>query len=189
MSQGIQTLESQFMNQIKKNTGMTIAMGVLVMIMGIFAMASPFIAGVSIAMVVGIFLIVGGIAQTIFAFKAGTGLFTIIIGVLTIIAGGYMVSNPAVALATLTIFLAAYLIVSGIFEAMVAFQAKPAAGWGWALFSGLLSILLGIMIWSQFPLSGAWAIGILLGVRLFTGGLTLMMFGMAARSTINNLVQ
>lgn len=187
MSQEIQTLESQFMNQIKKNTGMTIAIGVLVMVMGIFAIASPFIAGVSIAMVVGILLIIGGIGQTIFAFKAGTGLFTIIIGVLTVIAGGYMVSNPAAALATLTIFLTIYLIVSGIFEALVAFQAKPAAGWGWALFSGLLSILLGVMIWSQFPLSGAWAIGILLGIRLFTGGLSLMMFGMAARSAVKNL--
>ena len=189
MSQGIQSLESQFMNQVKKNTGMTIAMGVLVMLMGIFAIASPFIAGVSITMVVGIFLIIGGIAQIIFAFKAGTGLFTIIIGVLTVIAGGYMVSNPAAALATLTIFLAAYLVVSGIYEVLVAFQAKPAAGWGWALFSGVLSIILGVMIWSQFPLSGAWAIGILLGVRLFTVGLTLMMFGMAARSAVNNMAQ
>lgn len=187
MSHQMQNFESQFMEQVKKNTGMTIAMGVLVMVMGVFAMASPFIAGVSIAMVVGVFLILGGIGQTVFAVKAGTGLFTIILGVLTVIAGGYMVSNPAAALASLTIFLAAYLIVSGIFEAIVAFQARPAARWGWALFSGLLSILLGGMIWSQFPLSGAWAIGILLGVRLFTGGLTLMMFGTAARSAIKNI--
>ena len=187
MSDEIQSVDSAFLDDIRKNSGLTIAMGVIVLLMGLLAIGSPFMAGLSIAMVVGILFIIGGIGQTIFAFKAGTGLFTIIIGVLTVVAGGYMVSNPAAALATLTIFLAAYLIVSGIFEVLMAFQAKPAAGWGWALFSGLLSILLGVMIWSQFPLSGAWAIGILLGIRLFTGGLSLMMFGMAARSAVKNL--
>jgi len=41
------------------------------------------------------------------------------------------------------------------FEAMMSFQVKPDKGWGWALFSGILSVLLGVMIWSQFPVSGA----------------------------------
>ena len=163
---------------------MTIAAGVLIMLMGLFAMASPLIAGVSIALVVGALFIIGGIAQLVFAFKTGTGVLSIILGVLTVIAGGYMVSNPGVALAALTIFLAAYLIASGIIESVMAFQAKPASGWGWALFSAVLSVLLGIMIWSQFPVSGAWAIGLLLGVKLFFSGLTLLMFGIAARNTV-----
>ena len=90
-------------------------------------------------------------------------------------------SNPAAALASLTIFLAAYLIVSGIFEALLAFQVKPAKGWGWELFNGIISLLLGAMIWNQFPVSGAWAIGILFGVKLLFSGWTLIMFGSAAR--------
>ena len=84
-------------------------------------------------------------------------------------------------------FLAMYLIFSGISEAIMAFQVKPNAGWGWALFSGIMSVILGAMIWSQFPLSGAWAIGILIGARLIFSGWTLFMFGMTARSAAKDM--
>ena len=86
-----------------------------------------------------------------------------------------MVANPGAALASFTFLLALYLIISGIFETLVSFQVRPVKGWGWALFSGIISVLLGFMIWSQFPLSGVWAIGILIGVRLFFRGWPLLM--------------
>ena len=169
------------MEEIKKNSGLTIAIGVIVLLMGFFAMGSPLIAGLSVTLMVGVMLIIGGIAQLVFAIKSRSGIFAIIIAVLMAIVGGYMISNPAAALASLTIFLAAYLIVSGIFEALLAFQVKPAKGWGWELFNGIISILLGAMIWNQFPISGAWAIGILFGVKLLFSGWTLITFGLAAR--------
>ena len=181
MSEEIQNINSPFLEEIKKNSGLTIAMGVIVLLMGLLAMGSPFIAGLSIAMVVGILFIIGGIGQLAFAFQTGRRILNIILGVLTVVVGVYMVMNPAAALTSLTVFLVAYLIVSGIFEALMAFQIKPANGWGWELFSGIISILLGAMIWNQFPLSGAWAIGVLLGIKLFFSGWTLLMFGLAAK--------
>lgn len=181
MSEEIQNNDSAFLDDIRKNSGLTIAMGVIVLLMGFLAIGSPFMAGLSIAMVVGILFIIGGIGQLVFAFQAGRRILNIILGLLTAAVGIYMVMNPVAALVSLTIFLAAYLIVSGIFEVVLAFQIKPVSGWGWALFSGIISVLLGVMIWSQFPLSGAWAIGVLLGVKLFFSGWTLLMFGMAAK--------
>ena len=181
MSQEIQNIDTPFLEEIKKNSGLTIAIGVLVLLMGFLAMGSPLIAGLSVSLMVGTMLIIGGIAQLLFAIKSGSGIFTIIIAVLMAIVGVYMSMNPAAALASLTIFLAAYLIVSGIFEALLAFQVKPAKGWGWELLNGIVSILLGAMIWNQFPISGAWAIGILFGVKLLFSGWTLIMFGLAAR--------
>ena len=74
-----------------------------------------------------------------------------------------------------------YLIFPGIFEVMMAFQIRPVKGWGGVVFSGILSMLLGFMIWKQFPLSGAWAIGILMGICLFFNGLSLVMLGLAVR--------
>ena len=186
MSQEIQGIGTPFLDAIKKNSGLTIATGVVMLLMGIFAMASPLVAGASLAVMVGILLLIGGVSQLVFAFKTGSGLFAIILGVLTVFAGGYMVNNPGAALATLTIFLAAYLIVSGVFEVVIAFQVKPADGWGWTLLSGTLSVILGLMFWSQYPLSGAWAIGILLGIKLLFSGLSLLMLGMAARSAVKN---
>jgi len=182
MTQEVQNIDSGLLNEVKKNSGLTIALGIVVLLMGMFAMGSPLIAGVTLAIAVGFMLIIGGVSQLVFALKARTGLFSIILGVLTVIAGGYMVSNPGVALATMTMILAVYLVISGIFEVMMAFQIKPAKGWGWALFSGVISVLLGAMIWSQFPVSGAWTVGTLVGIKLFFSGWTLLMFGLTARA-------
>jgi uncharacterized membrane protein HdeD (DUF308 family) len=187
MPEEIQTIEAPFMEAIKSNAGFTIIVGVVLLLMGLLAMGSPLVAGLSLAMMVGVLLIIGGIGQLIFAFKAGKQVFTIVVGILTTVIGVYMVISPDVALATLTIFLSAYLIISGIFEVLMSFQIKPVKGWGWAMFSGVASVLLGFMIWSQFPLSGAWAIGILIGVKLFLSGLTLLMFGLAARGVASEL--
>ena len=74
------------------------------------------------------------------------------------------------------------LLLKVLLEAIAAFQIKPASGWGWALFSGVITVLLGAMIWNQFPLSGAWAIGTLVGIKLLFSGWSLLMFGMVARS-------
>ena len=187
MSQEPQTIQTPFLDAIKKNTGLTIAAGVGRVLMGIFAMASPYVAGKSLVVIIGILLLIGGVSHLLFGLMLRGGLFSIILGILTVIAGGYMVSNPASGLGTLTIFLAAYLIVSGVFEMILAFQIKPAQGWGWELFNGVLSVILGLMIWNQYPLSGEWAIGILIGIKLFFSGMTLLMFGMAARSVVKNL--
>lgn len=181
MSNNSQMIQTQFEEEIQKSSGFIIVSGILLLLMGIFAMGSPLIAGVSLAMMIGIMLIIGGIAQLSFAFKSGKSLFAFVLGVLTVVIGGYMASRPGAALASLTIFLAMYLIISGAFEVLMSFQIRPTSGWGWAAISGAASMLLGIMIWNQFPLSGAWAIGILVGVRLFFNGLTLLMLGLAAR--------
>lgn len=182
MSQELQTIETPFLQELKKNARFIIIMGVLLLLTGLLAMGSPLVAGLSLALMVGIILIIGGIGQLVFAVKTNKGGAAVIIAILTLLIGIYMVSNPGAALASLTIFLAVYLLISGIFEILMSYQVRPAKGWGWALFSGILSVLLGAMIWNQFPLSGAWAIGILVGIRLFFSGWTLLMFGMAARS-------
>jgi uncharacterized membrane protein HdeD (DUF308 family) len=184
MTQEIQNLETPFINQIKTDSGLTIAVGVILLLMGLLVMGSPLVAGISITIMVGAMLIFGGISQLVFAFKAGKQVFAIVLGALNVIIGCYMVSNPGVALASLTIFLAIFLIISGISEAMMSLSVRPTKGWGWSLFSGIVSVLLGVMIWNQFPLSGAWAIGILIGVRLISSGWTLLMLGVMARNVV-----
>ena len=72
--------------------------------------------------------------------------------------------------------------VAGISEVIGAFKMKRAKGWVWALFSGVASLLLGIMIWWQFPLSGTWAVGILTGIRMIFGGGWLIVLGSGFRA-------
>jgi uncharacterized membrane protein HdeD (DUF308 family) len=181
MPEDTQINESTFLQEIRKNSGLTIALGAILLVVGFAIMGSPLVAGISVSLIVGIMLILSGVSQFVFAVKSGKGLLTISIAALTTIIGGYMIANPGAALASLTIILAAYLVVSGIFEIILAVQVRPAPGWLWALFGGFISLWLGAMIWGQFPLSGAWAIGILLGLRVFFSGWTMLMLGFAAR--------
>ena len=159
--------------------------GILMVIFGILAIGSPFVSGLAVAMYVGAMLFVGGIFRLIFAFKAqslGSGIWAILVGFLTILAGLYMLGNPVLGLGMITLVLAVYFFIEGIFEIIYAFQVKPMIGGGWALFGGLVSLVLGIMIWRQFPVSGTWAIGILFGVHMLFTGMAMLGIGSAARS-------
>jgi uncharacterized membrane protein HdeD (DUF308 family) len=168
---------SDLLDGIKKNARLAVIVGIIMLICGFLAIGSPLAAGLSVTIFVGAMLIVGGISQCFLAFQAGAfgrGLLIFIIGALTTVAGGYLLNQPLAGLASITIFLAAYFVVTGIVELVSAFQIRPAEGWGLMLFNGIVTLLLGVMIWRQFPLSGAWAVGILFGIKLILSGWSLI---------------
>lgn len=170
---------------IKKDSTALMIFGIITIILGVLSMMAPLMAGIAVALSVGILLIMAGIIRTLFAFKCkswGKGILVFLLGLLTLAVGFYMVSRPGAALVTLTLFLAAYFVVDGIFEIIEAFDLKPIQGWGWMLFGGIVSIMLGIMIWRQWPVSGAWAIGILFGIKLVFAGFAMTGIGAAGRS-------
>ena len=180
-----ETVAEPLANMVKKDSTAVLILGILTVILGVLAMMAPLMAGVAVALSVGIILIIAGVMRTIFAFKCkswGKGILIFLLGLLTLLVGFYMVSRPGAALVTLTLFLAAYFVVDGIFEIIEAFDLKPIEGWGWMLFGGIVSILLGIMIWRQWPVSGAWAIGILFGIKMIFAGWAMTGIGMAGRS-------
>jgi uncharacterized membrane protein HdeD (DUF308 family) len=88
-----------------------------------------------------------------------------------------MLGQPLLGLASLTMILIIYFIADGIMAAALAFKVRPEQGWSWMLFSGVVSILLGISLGNGWPLSGAWAVGVLLGIRLIFTGWSMIMFG------------
>ena len=177
------------MNQLKDaaktgSTSMTV-FGIITIILGMFAMLAPGLTGLSVVLLLGGIVLAAGIVRIIWAFRAGSfgkGLLMFAIGGLTLICGIVLLAHPLFASGVLTIMLALYFIVDGIFEIVAAVQLHPGAGWGWMLFGGIVSIWLGIIIWRQFPLSGIWAIGILLGIKLFFVGLIMVTGASAVRS-------
>jgi uncharacterized membrane protein HdeD (DUF308 family) len=185
MTNGIQEADQEMLTTIKRHAGLGIVVGILVVIAGFLALFSPLVAGLSVAIAVGVLLIASGVSRLFLAFKMGSfgpGLLVFVIGLLSIVAGGYMVSRPGLALATLTLFLAAYFFVDGIFEIIWAFRLRPIKGWGWTLFSGIAALAVGIMIWRQFPISGVWAVGTLAGIHMIFGGSSVASICSAARS-------
>ncbi len=180
MSEQVESLDAGLVDGIKKNAGLTVVSGVILLIAGTLAILSPFVAGVSITILVGAMLAVSGIGQCILAFKTGAfgkGLLVFVVGVLMAVAGFYVMNQPVAGLATLTIILMSYLLASGVLEIIVAFQLKPADCWGLELFNGIVTLVLGILLWRQFPLSGAWAIGVLFGIKMIFSGWAFVIIG------------
>ena len=170
--------------RVKKNPGTIVVLGIVTMIAGILSLAMPWASGVGVAMFVGFAMLLGGIARLIAAFHAGSfgsGTLAFLGGGLTFLAGVILIARPATGLAVLTLMLGGFLLVDGIFGAVLAFQVRPNQGWAWMLFSALMSALLGFLLLKEWPLSGLWAIGTLVGVNLLFTGASLLSVGSAAR--------
>ena len=161
-------------------------LGIVTIILGCLAIAAPLITGLSIAVLVGVVVLVGGIARIVWGFRAGgpgKSLMSFALGGVTILCGVALVTDPVLASGFLTIILGLYLVLDGVLEIATAFVRRPTSGWGWLLVGGILSCVLGLLIWRQFPLSGAWAIGVLLGVKLLIVGILIIGVGRAAQAS------
>jgi len=172
-------------DSIKANSTGMILLGIAMLILGALALAAPLWTGVAVALLVGCLVLAAGVAQCAFSFQAGSfgqKLLGLLLGGLTAICGLIMIAHPVLQLSFLTLALALYFIVAGIFEAISALRVRPLRGWAWVLVGGLLSLLLGVLIWAQWPLSGAWAIGVLVGIKVIFLGATMITLGSAARA-------
>ncbi|NNJ66103.1 MAG: HdeD family acid-resistance protein [Xanthomonadales bacterium] len=179
--------EAQALAQVSRR-GM--AWGVLTLLLGLFAIASPVIPGLAVAIMVGAALLLAGISMTVYAFQAPSlsrGFLKLLFGGLTVIVGVAMLSQPGLALANLTLLLGVYFLFDGAVALILAWNVKPEAGWGWMTFNGAVTIALGWMILRGWPVSGLWAIGILVGIRLVFAGITMLTLGSAARTAAKPL--
>ncbi len=166
--------------------------GIAVIILGLLAMGMPFITGVAITISIGIILIVTGIAQIVFAFQSdslGSGVLRFAFGVLAGLCGVSLVTQPGAGLATITLFLAVWFFVDGLFAVFHAFSWRPQPGWLWMLFNGVISAILGVMIYNQFPTSAVWLVGLLVGIRLLVMGWTMIALGALGRQVSRELQQ
>ena len=171
----------------KKITGWYIFAAVLFILLGIFSIVEPGVAGLGVTLLVGWLLVFGGGAHLVAAFKGGsTGhvIFQVLIGLVYFAGGFYFLVHPLLAIGTLTLLLACVILVEGVIEVVAYFRTKDAGASAWLLFNGVVTLLLGGMIWVHWPSSSVWAIGILVGVNLLMTGTSRLMFGLAARKLV-----
>jgi len=172
---------------LKRASGLSIVLGILMIIAGIIAMFAPWEAGLVITIVVGWSAIFNGVAQIIFGFRTHGGwhvLLEFVLGIIYIIAGIYLLMHPIGGLLALTLILAWCLFVYGIFALFLAFRIKPHSGWGWVLFDGIITVLLGILILKHWPLNSDWVVGTLFGISIFMSGVTRLMMSLALRRAV-----
>ncbi|MDH5352615.1 MAG: DUF308 domain-containing protein [Betaproteobacteria bacterium] len=163
--------------------GSPVWLGILLIVLGVLAVLSPAIAGGAVVSVVGVILIVAGLVQVWRALQAAGSekVLTLILGAIAVIAGIAVVLHPLLGLAFLTLLLAVYFAAEGVWKLFAAFRYRPLAGW--LLASGVLSLVLAWLIWSQWPISGLWAVGVLVGVNLLaTGAALVTLAGLSAKA-------
>jgi uncharacterized membrane protein HdeD (DUF308 family) len=162
----------------------TMLWGVLLICLGVLAIGSPLIAAVAVNVLVAWLLLLAGLVHVIVAFharEAGSVIWRLLVGLAYICFGGYLIARPAVGVASLTLLLASLFLIEGIFDIVLFFAARPVMRSTWFLLDGIVTLLLGAMIYMQWPSSSAWAIGTLVGVSLIFSGVTRLMMSLAVR--------
>jgi uncharacterized membrane protein HdeD (DUF308 family) len=164
--------------------------GVSLIIVGIVAVASPFFAAVVVNTVVAWLIVMAGVVHLILAFnafRAGTMLWRLLVGLAYLFFGGYLVVHPGLGVASLTLVLASLFLVEGILEIVLFSRMRSVQGSRWLLVDGIITLLLGLMIYAQWPSSSAWAIGTLVGVSMMVSGVTRVMLSLAVRKATDTI--
>lgn len=168
---------------ISKLSGWSFAMAIVFIVLGLMAIAEPMLAGLAAALLVGWILTLGGIAHAVAVFGGGVAraLWQAALSVIYLVGGLYFITHPLLGLGTLTLFLAGILLAQALLEVLTWMQTRNQSGAGLRLVTAAVTLLLGVMIWRQWPSSSVWAIGTIVGVNLLMTGFSHLMLAGAAR--------
>jgi uncharacterized membrane protein HdeD (DUF308 family) len=171
------------LGELRNNWGWLLAWGVILEILGIVGLGNLFAVTVATAFFVGLLMVAYGVVEAIQAFRhrRWTGFFLFFFGgLLSIAAGVLVIWNPMGGLAVLTLMVALYFIALGIVRAVAALSARH-PGWGWALANGIVSLVLGVMVWNRWPASSLWILGMFVCIDMIFQGWNYIMLALLAR--------
>src|ERR1700751_6165298 len=173
MSSFATAFPSAKLTPLRAKSGWIIALGVVYVLAGLVALGSVVFATVVTVFVVGIMMLIAGVAEVINSFQLkswGKFLFWLLLGALYILAGFVTFENPLLAAAILTLILGVALVASGIMRIILAFSMKAGTPWIWVLFSSAITFLPGLVILAHWPVSSLYILGLFLGIDLIMAG-------------------
>ncbi len=171
------------METLRAKSGWIVALGIVYVIAGLIALSSVAFATRVTVFVVGIMMLISGIAEVINAFQFrswGKFLLWLVVGLLYIAAGLVTFGNPLLAAAVLTLLLGIALAVSGAMRIILGLSMRE--GMSWVVLSGMVTFLLGLVILLHWPVSSLFVLGVLLGVDLLIIGLGWIFVGVGLKS-------
>jgi uncharacterized membrane protein HdeD (DUF308 family) len=169
----------------KSNFAGSLAIGILLIILGIAAIALPIGSTIVTETWVALLLVSAGAAKLVYAFQTraeGGFIWKLLLGILYVATGVMLFVYPLTGILTLTLLLGSFLLTEGTFELILAFRLRPQANWAWVLVNGLVTLFLGGMIWLQYPFDAPWLIGTLVGASVIFSGISRVMLALATRS-------
>ena len=178
--------QEKFFGELSRKWGWLLALGIIQLILGTIGLGMTFGLTLVTILVYGIFLLIGGGAQIVQAFTARgwkVMVLHLFIAILYVLAGIIIMANPLAASLIITLFIGFVLLTTGVLRSIMAFRFKGFKNWFWPLLSGIVSVLLGLMIINQWPVSGLWVIGLFVAVELMVNGWSSVMIAVAARES------
>ena len=169
---------------IPRSSPTSLTWPIVLIIIGVVALALPAVTSFAVARILAWVLFFDGIIQIFYAFKSqgiGRLVWKMLIAVLYILGGLYLLANPLVKVAALTLMLAIFFIIEGMIDLFTYLSSVMDEGSHWLLVHSIVTVFLGIMIWRRWPLSSLWAVGILAGISILMNGITRLMLALALR--------
>jgi uncharacterized membrane protein HdeD (DUF308 family) len=176
--------EQSRVDLVRHASAWSIVWGVLLIIFGILAISSPMLAAIAVSTVIAWLIVFAGVVHVILAFHAhgaGSLIWKLLVGIAYLCFGAYLLLHPVLGVATLTLLLACLFSIEGILNIVMFFRMRSMRGSSWVLIDGIVTLLLGLMIYLQWPSSSAWVIGTLVGISMLISGVTRVMLSFAVR--------
>ena len=173
---------------IKKDVNGSLISGVLLSILGVIAIVAPSLSTLFAETWIAVILIFAGFTKLVYATQTrhqGGFIWKLLLSGLYIATGIMLFVYPFTGILTLTLLLGSFLLAEGTFELILAFKLRPQDNWTWILGDGIITLILGAMIWFQWPFNAPWLLGTLVGVSVIFTGVSRVMLSLNARSTLN----
>jgi uncharacterized membrane protein HdeD (DUF308 family) len=169
---------------VRHASTISILWGVLLIVFGMVAVGMPFLAAVAVNALVAWLIVLAGVVHLMLAFRvhgAGSMIWKLLVGIAYLCFGAYLILHPVLGVTSLTLVLASLFLVEGILNIVLYVKMRPIHGSSWVLVDGIITLLLGLMIYMQWPSSSLWAIGTLVGISMIFSGFARVMMSFAVR--------
>lgn len=176
-------LDSQ---NINKHRGWFLALGILLIILGIAALSAPMFTTLATETFLGVLILMGGVAQVALTFMSrswGSFFLRLISGLVYLVGGWALLKFPLTGTLSLTLLLGWVMLFDGVFRLVLGFQAQPKTSWR-IVIGGFISVLLGILVLAKWPADSAFAIGLFVGVSILMNGWAMVILSALGRDDI-----
>jgi uncharacterized membrane protein HdeD (DUF308 family) len=172
---------------VRSASGWSIVWGILLLLCGFLAIVMPLASSIGLVIVLGWLILLAAVWHLIFAFQTrgvGNILWQVLLAIVYGIASLYLLWHPLLGLLTLTLVLAIFFLFEGVLEIILYFNIHSRPNAGWVLFDGIITLILGLLIWTHWPFTSVWVIGTLVGISLIFSGISRIMLSSALRKSI-----
>lgn len=173
---------------LNKGSNGSLGVGIVLIILGILAIAVPAVSTIVTETWIALILASAGVSKLFYAFQTrdrGGFVWKLLLSVLYIATGLMLFFYPLTGVLTITLLLGSFLLTEGVFELILAFRLRPQQNWTWVLGDAVITLVLGAIIWFQWPFAARWLLGTLVGASVLSTGVSRLMLSLNRNSPLN----